>query len=215
MSSLKFIFVQKRFDEYFEFLVVIFFTNLTHCHAVLIYMCVILASPLLQELVALSMGGPRACSTHSWGPVLWDPAHIIWFFMRLMSVWVSNSKIALTSRFLGIRAEWHWSQRCVLSWILMTTADFILPPFSLSVNPLQKNILYLFFICMLCEFYWPQPKKVLYGFGFLAVYETVWNSGCPLKKWLPVTTSSSYLFLMSPFYTPASLNLEFISSLSF
>lgn len=155
------------------------------------------------------MGRPRVCSTPSWGPALRDPAHIIWFFMRLACVWVSNSKTALTTRFLGIRAEWLWSQRCVLSWILMTTADFILPPFSLSGNPLQKSILYLFFICMLCEFYWPQPKKVLSGFGFLAVYETVWNSGCRLKKWLPVTTRSNYSFPTSPLYTPASLNLGF------
>lgn len=91
-------------------------------------------------------------------------------------------------------------------WILMTTADFLLPPFSLSGNPLQKSVLYLFFICMLCEFYWPQPKKVLMVL-VLWLFMKVWNSGWRLKKWLPVTTSSNYSFPKSSFPTPAPLNL--------
>lgn len=150
-----------------------FFTNLTHCLAVLIYMCVILASPLIQEPVALSMGGPRACSTPSWGPVLRDPVHIIWFFMRLKCVWVSNSKIALTSRFLGIRAEWLWSQHCVLSgysWPQLTSfcrhsrsvethskrASYIYSSFACcanSIGPSQRKFLWFWFFGCLwkCE----------------------------------------------------------------
>lgn len=43
----------------------------------------------------------------------------------------------------------------------------------------------------------------------------MWNSGCRLKKWLPVTTNSNYLFSTSPFYTLAWLYLDSVSYLSF
>lgn len=101
--------------------------------------------------------------------------------LKCIRVW---QQAPFTSHSSGTRTEWLCSCLCVLSWIPMATADWILLPSSLSWNAVPKeHLIFMLHLHACMSSIGPSQGKVFMDL----VWGCLWNwiSGCLLKEGVP------------------------------